>query len=177
MCLVRRLGFVLLVALTGCESQSAAKLSLPATAAERASPARPNATAVCSMTLTAPTAYTHDYSAQDYCVRDRNTVLFEPKDAAANGDVIVKHSLQVRVDPSLAPGTTVMLTAAGQGQLTDKIGVYYSGQTVETRCMNPTGTATLVTTPPNLDVTFDLTCMLPGPANGLHIAGEFKSTL
>lgn len=127
------------------------------------------------MTLTAPAAYTHLFGGIDYCVVDNdNTILFEPMIVSGGAITRTDRSLQVHVDPSLTAGAMVTLTAMGQGQLTDKIWIRYSEHTVETSCQNVDGTATLVAPRPNLDVKFDVTCSM---SNGLHVAGEFTSTL
>ena len=130
------------------------------------------------MTFTAPSAYTRDFTAGDYCVLatiSTPVILFESRKPGVGGDMITDHALSVRVDPAVAAGTTVPLT----GKPADQVQLQYTEGKVETNCFWFTGSATVVSQRPNLDVTFDATCVSPAnaAANGMHLKGEFKSTL
>ncbi|HEY2748249.1 MAG TPA: hypothetical protein VGL86_26685, partial [Polyangia bacterium] len=141
-------------------------------------PRRPNVAVECSMSLTAPSAYMHDFATgTDYCVETTITtpvILFETRKAGVGGDSITDRALSVRVDPSITAGTTVPLT----GQPADLVQLQYEEGTIERRCWWFTGSATVVAQRPNLDVTFDATCVNPASAaNGFALKGEFTSTL
>lgn len=144
----------------------------------KAPPPTPNVTPQCSMTFTAPTAYSRDFTASDYCKMvniSTPVILFESRKSGVGGDMITDRALSVRVDPAVAAGTAVALT----GTAADKVQLQYTEGKVEANCVWFTGTATVVTQRPNLDVTFDATCVSPAnaAANGMHLKGEFKSTL
>lgn len=140
-------------------------------------PPHPNVAAQCSMTFTAPSAFTRDFTATDYCklaTISTPVILFQANKTGIGGDTIVDRALSVRVDPAVAAGATVTLT----GTQADQVQLQYTEGTVETNCFWFTGTATVVSQRPNLDVTFDATCVSPAsPSNGMHLKGEFKSTL
>ena len=89
--------------------------------------------------------------------------------------MITDRALSVRLDPAVGAGATVTLT----GKDVDQVQLQYAEGNVATNCFWFTGTATVVTQRPNLDVTFDATCVSPANAavNGMHLKGEFKSTL
>jgi hypothetical protein len=179
---MRRLGIALAIGVALLSAASIAKPpspTKPAAPAQKAPPApRPNASAKCSIALTQPDTYQRDYTSLDYCVVDAfGAILFEPKVIVGGVADRADRDLSVQVDPTLAAGAVVALSTAGEGQATDRILIRCSGGTNETRCMNLSGSATLVAPRPNLDVKFDLTCMIPGPAQGLRVVGEFTSTL
>jgi hypothetical protein len=141
---------------------------------------------VCTLTLTAPSAFTRDTTGSDSCVvrsapgtvTPHDQLLFVARKTAPKGGMMPERSFTLGVDPTVAAGTTVNLTLEGQAKATDQVVLGYDEGTVETRCNHFVGTATVVAVRPSLHVTFDGTCQEPGSgAKGEQLTGDFQSTL
>jgi hypothetical protein len=152
--------------------QSAAGLSAGAPA--HAPTATPSVT-ICSVSLTSPDTYVHDFAVGEACMYKRVGThdVFGAYEALTLG-----HSLGVEVDPTLPAGTVA--TFVGDQRVDSSVRVHFGKNTLDTRCDLWTGTATVVSQRPSFHVSLNLTCAntwgFP-PVGSLHLVGDMSSTL
>ncbi|HZS41761.1 MAG TPA: hypothetical protein VFF06_33260 [Polyangia bacterium] len=178
---------VLLVGLSSAACERRATVAVLESASRSAPPApRPNVTPPCTLSLTAPDAYQGTAQGVDTCTASSGLGISGDAVLNMNGPVRVipawlfeqgpasplpVHDFHIGVDPAITPGTVVTLAGDNYQPI---VFMYWRGAT--NSCFHFSGTATVVTQRPNLDVTFNLSCADPN-SGALPLAGEFKSTL